>query len=466
MSKEFPRGVTSPIGGELMRLVVPVFLSYLLRIAYQWVDALWVRGLGVEATAAVTTSVFVMWSVYSINDIVGLGVAAYVSQLLGAGERARAGVAAYHGVRASALLGLLGTLAGCFGVRHIYQLMNADAGVITQGVSYLSVLLLFAPLPMMAITAEIVMRSAGDTRTPLIIDLFAIGLNAALDPLLIYGWGPIPRMGVAGAAWATVIAQAVMVACYFTLAARGHRAFPFARRAPGPPIRVMGMARVGAPGAIIGLLFSVVYIAFARAAGAFGPAALAVVGIANRIEALHFVGSVSLGNAAASLVGQNLGARRPERAIAAILTANRWNLWASGILMVAFFAAPGVFLNFFSRDPEVHRIGSEYLRVLSLCLPFVGIEIVTAEAIIGSGHTRAISAIFTAFSLLRIPLAFIVPAWTGLGVIGIAWLITVTAAVRSMIIVAWAVRRTWLTGLSKELAAGAPGDAVAGKLEQ
>ncbi len=450
-SRELPRGVTGPVGAELMRLAAPAFFSFLLRIAYQWIDALWVRGLGVEATAAVTTSVFVMWSVYSVNDIVGIGAAAYVSQLLGTGDRARAGVAAWQGLRASALLGLLGTLAGCFAVRHIYQLMNADAAVTAQGVSYLSVLLVFAPIPMMALTAETVMRAAGDTRTPLRVDLFAVALNAALDPLLIYGWGPIPRMGVAGAAWATVIAQTVMVLCYFTLAARSHRAFPFARWAPGPPIRIAGMARVGAPGAIIGVLFSVVYVAFARAAGAFGPAALAVVGIANRIEALHFVGSVSFGTAAASLVGQNLGGRRPERAVAAILTANRWNLWASGILTVAFFAVPGVFLNFFSRDPDVHRIGTEYLRVLSLCLPFVGIEIVTAEGIIGSGHTRAISAIFTTFSLLRIPLAFLVPAWTGLGVVGIAWLITVTAVLRSLIIVAWALRRTWLSGLAKEL---------------
>ena len=136
------------------------------------------------------------------------------------------------------------------------------------------------------------------------------------------------------------------------------------------------------------------------------------------------------------------------------MMANRWNMWGSVILMVAFFAVPGVFLAFFSRDPEVHRIGSEYLRVLSLCLPFVGIEIVTAEGIIGSGHTRPISAIFTAFSLLRIPLAFLVPAWTGLGVVGIAWLITVTAMLRSMIVVAWALRRTWLTGLAKELETG------------
>jgi putative MATE family efflux protein len=295
------------------------------------------------------------------------------------------------------------------------------------------------------------MRASGDTRTPLAIDLFAIGLNAALDPFLIYGWGPFPRMGIAGAAWATVIAQAVMVACYLTIAARGHRAFPFARRAAGPPVRIAGMARVGVPGALIGMLFSAVYIAFARAAGAFGPAALAVVGIANRIEALHFVNSVALGGAGATLVGQNLGALRPDRAVKTIVTANVWNLWFSVAMSALFISQPAVFLNLFSRDPGVHALGVPYLRVLSLCLPFVGLEIVTAECIIGSGHTAAISVIFTSFSLLRIPLAFLVPHWTGTGVVGIAWLITVTAAVRSMIVIGWAARGTWKGGLAKEL---------------
>src|SRR5690242_716411 len=95
-----------PVGRTLIRLALPILASQVLRLGYQWVDALWVRGLGVEATAAVTTSVFVMWSVYSLNDVVAIGVIAYVSQLLGAGDRARAGVAARRGLTASAVMGL------------------------------------------------------------------------------------------------------------------------------------------------------------------------------------------------------------------------------------------------------------------------------------------------------------------------------------------------------------------------
>ncbi len=208
-------------------------------------DALWVRGLGVEATAAVTTSIFVMWAIYALNDIFAIGVTAYTSQLLGAGERRRAGVAAYKGLRASALLGLIGTVLGVFFARQVYGLMGSDPHLLATGSAYLAIVLGGVPLAMMALTCESIMRASGDTRTPLIIDLCAVGFNAALDPLLIYGWGPIHGMGVAGAAWATVAAWAMWIGGYLVVAARGHRALPLARRADGPPVRIAGMVRVG-----------------------------------------------------------------------------------------------------------------------------------------------------------------------------------------------------------------------------
>jgi putative MATE family efflux protein len=452
-----PSGVTGHIPRELLRLALPILASQLLRVAYQWVDALWVRGLGVDATAAVTTSVFVMWTMFSLNDIFGIGVTAYVSQLLGAGDRRRAGLAAWKGLRAAAMMGLLGTALGVFGARRIYQLMGADPQVTESGARYLSVVLGAAPLPMIALTCEGIMRAAGDTRTPLFITLCAVALNAALAPLLIYGWGPVPALGVAGAAWATVIAQAAMAAGYLLLAARGHRALPLARHAPGPPVRIASMARVGLPAALIGVMFSVVYVVFSRSAARYGAASLAIVGIANRIEALNFVYAAAIGLAGAALVGQNLGARRPDRAAQVIRTGLEWCFWVSAAITAAFMLFPDAFITLFTRDAEVRRLGAPYVRVLGACMIFSGIEIVTSESILGSGHTTAISWIFTAFSVLRIPLAFLVPEWTGTGVVGIAWVISVTCVLRTLIIVAWAVRGTWKRGLHRELhAAEAP----------
>jgi putative MATE family efflux protein len=449
-----PPGVTLPIPAQLLRLALPVLASQALRMAYQWVDAMWVRGLGVSATAAVTSSAFVMWSVYSLNDIFAIGVTAYVSQLLGAGDRERAGLAAWKGLRASLLLGLVGSVAGLFFARRLYGLMGGDASVVREGGRYLSVVLGAAPLPMMALTCESILRAGGDTRTPLLIDLGAVTLNAVLDPLLIYGLGPFPALGVAGAAWATVIAQAVAVTCFLTLAARGHPALPLRRHAPGIPVRIAGLARVGLPASLIGLLFSVVYIAFARSASRFGPASMAVVGIVNRVEALDFVVSVAIGSAGAALVGQNLGAGRPDRAALVVRTGMWWAGWIALGLTLLYAIFPALLLGLFTRDAEVIRIGVPYMRVLCLCIVATGLEIVTAESLLGSGHTREMSAIYTVFSLIRIPLAFLVPDWTGSGVIGIAWVITVTCILRTALILGWAARGTWKRGLRGDLHGG------------
>jgi putative MATE family efflux protein len=443
--------IDTPIPTALLRLAVPVLLSNLLRLAYQWVDAIWVRSLGVEATVAVTSSVFVMWAVLALNDVFAVGVVSYVSQLAGAGERRRAGVAALRGIQASFALGLVGTVAGLGFGREVFSLVTRDSAAIDTGASYLSIVLAGAPLPMVALTSESIMRACGDTRTPLLLDVFAVGLNAVLDPLFIFGFGPIPAMGVAGAAWATVTAQAVLVAGYLGLAARGHPAFPLARRAGGPAIRIAGLARVGLPAALIGALFSAVYLAFSRAASLHGTAAVAVIGIVNRVEAAQFMVSAAIGFAGAALVGQNLGAGRPDRARAVIRTGLGWVTWFSLVFTGVLLLWPEPFVRLFSADPEVVRLGVPYARILALCLPVNAWEIVVAESVMGSGHTRAMSAVFTSFSLLRIPLAFLVPAWTGSGVLGIAWVITVTCAARSLVILWWARRGTWTAGLAREL---------------
>jgi putative MATE family efflux protein len=440
-----------PVPRALLRLALPILASQALRLAFQWVDALWVRGLGVTATAAITTSVFVMWCVLSLNDVFGMGLSAYVSQLVGAGDRARAGVAAFKGLLSSGLMGLAGTALGLFGAHAVFRIMDPGGTVVAEGTAYLRVVLCAAPLLMLSQSCESVMRAAGDTRTPFLIDLGAVTLNALLAPLLIYGLGPFPRLGIAGAAWATVAAQAVMLACYATLARRGHPAFPLARRAAGPPVRIGGLARVGVPAALIGMLFSVVYIAFVRSASAYGSAAVAVVGIANRLEAIQFVIALAIGLAGASVLGQALGAGRPGRAGEVVRTGQRWSLASSLGLSALFAFAPRALLSWFSADPEVIRAGVPYLRVLALTLPATALEIATAETVMGSGHTAVLSWIYTVVSLARIPLAFLVPAWTHSGVQGIVWLITISCIVRTIAIVGWSARGTWKLGLSREL---------------
>ncbi len=458
------RLLEEPVARALLRLALPVLASQALRLGYQWVDAVWVRGLGVSATAAVTTSVFVMWCVYALNDLFGAGLSAYVSQLIGAGDRARAGVAVRQALMASFAIGVACAIAGTFGARALFGAIDPRGGIADSGALYLGTVLLGAPFVLTGMSAEVAMRAAGDTRTPLLVDLLSIVLNIVLAPLLIYGLGPFPALGLAGAAWATVIAQVVMFASYVRLALVRHPALPLAWRAPGAPVRLAGLLRVGVPAALIGILFSVVYLAFVRGASPHGEAAVAIVGVANRIEALQFILSLSVGYAAATLLGQALGAGDRERARHVLRVAQRWAVAISSLMTLVLLVAPGILLAMFTRDPALLAIGVPYLRVLALTVVATGIEIVTAEAVIGSGHTREISAIYTVVSLVRIPLAFWVPTWWNSGVIGIAWLITISCTLRAIVLVGWAARGTWLRGLAKELRgetvppeAGAPG---------
>lgn len=451
-----PDLLREPVPRALLRLALPILASQALRLAFQWVDALWARGLGVQATAAITTSVFVLWCVYALNDIFGAGLSAYVSQLLGAGERARAGVAVKKALIASALMGVAAAVLGAFGAEALYRIMDPADSVGGQGGHYLRIVLLGAPFLLTAQTCETAMRANGDTRTPFLVDLASVLLNAALAPLLMYGVGPLPALGVGGAAWATVIAQVAMFACYAALALRRHSSLPLAARAAGAPVSIAGLARVGVPTALVGILFSAVYAAFVRAASPYGEAAVAIIGVANRIEALQFIMALSIGLAGATLLGQALGAGNVARAEEVLRTAQRWALIEASVLTVVLLVAPRALLAGFTEDPALLELGVPYLRILALTIIATGVEIVSAETVIASGHTREISAIYTVFSLARIPLAAMVPKWWGAGVLGIAWLITITCTARAVLIVAWCARGTWRRGLAAELRSEPP----------
>jgi Na+-driven multidrug efflux pump len=137
-------------------------------------------------------------------------------------------------------------------------------------------------------------------------------------------------------------------------------------------------------------------------------------------------------------------------------TAQRWATVLAAIMTVLLFAFPRVFLSMFTRDPGMFALGVPYLRILALTIVATGIEITTAETVMASGHTREMSAIYTVVSLLRIPLAFVVPRWGNAGVLGIAWLITVSCTARAILLVGWASRGTWKRGLARELRGDVP----------
>jgi putative MATE family efflux protein len=436
---------SGPVGPAVFRLAWPVVLSEAIHTLFHMVDIAWVGRLGAWATAAVSSSMFVLWTIFSLANLVGVGLTAQVSRAIGAQDRERAARATAQAVVFSFSLGIAVSVLMILFSERLFLAIGASPEVVHAGGAYLRIFAAGAPLFFLSITLGAAMRAAGDTRTPMIVTSIALGTNALLDPLLIYGWGPFPRLEVSGAALATIICQAGGGFALIVLAFRGHAGLPFQVRSllRPEPATMLAQARIGAPYSLVGILFSVNYILFAAVAARFGDAAIAVVGISNRLESITYLGADGFAVAAATLVGQNLGAGRPARAERATWIASGLMGTAAAILTVLFLLFPRALFGVFTGEGEVVSIGVSYLRILALCQVATALEGVIGGAFVGAGDTVPPMVIHLVFAIVRPVMAIGLAVGTGLGMNGIALTITATCIVRAMVLVVIFRRGRW-----------------------
>ncbi len=436
-----------PLLPALLRLAAPIIVMQLCHTLFHFVDVMWVGRLGAAATAAVTTSFYFVWIIWALADIAGVAVAATVARAIGARDRTAAAYGASQSLLLALVIGIACTLIGLAVVRPIMVSIGAAPDVLELALDYLVVLSLGAPASMLYVACESTLRAAGETKTPMWIIGSSLALNALLAPLLIFGPGPFPALGVLGAGIATVIAQLCAVAAFLHLAWHGHPAFPLDRAALRLPnaAYMRSLARIGIPFAGIGFLFAVVYLIFSAISAHFGTPALAVLGIGNRIESLCYLIAVAIGLAVEPMVGQNLGAGNPARA--------ERSAWLGCGLMVAFAFVIGVlmavvpeaFLRWFSDDPTVIAMGVPYVRVLAICQIFTAIELTLNGAFSGAGDTMPPLVITITLAVIRVPMAWALSFGAGWGMQGVAWTITLTCVVRGLLIAWWFRRGAWKT---------------------
>lgn len=419
--------VQGPLSGAILRLALPAVGTSLLQLAFLLVDLFWVgRILGPTALAAVSTAGFAVWMIAALAEMVAVGLTAVAARRHGEGAHGMAAVVA----GTTLLLGLgLGVAVGAGGlvlVPLLFDAMRTPAAVTDLGRLYLTAYLVGAPLVFGFFATEATFRASGDTRTPLLLLGTSVVLNAALDPLLIVGAGPLPALGIAGAAVAAVLTRGAALAMGFVILVRRRlvRLTVFDWRSGFTAMRI------GLPVAFNGIFFSLVYIGLTRITTRFGVPALAALGIGHKLEGLSYMVAVGFGLASAAIVGQNIGAGRPDRARqAGWLTA--W--YAAGIgaaVGVAFVAFPDLMVGVFSDDPGVVADGAMYLRAMALAQISMGFEIVLESALGGAGYTVMPMLWNALFTAARIPLA----AWLAgiLGVAGVWWAIGLTAVARGV----------------------------------
>lgn len=435
-----------PILGSLFRLAWPVMLSYLLYTGFSVVDAAWIGRLGPEALAAAGPAQFATWLLIAVGEALGVGATALVARRIGEGNRARAAEIAAQGGLLVLVAGAVSVLAGGGASRGLFALLGTEAEVSRLGAAYLSILFYGALFHYGAIYSESVLRAAGDTRTPMLITGSGLVLNAVLDPLLIFGYGPFPRLGIEGAALATVLSHASILSVFLLHFRSGRAAVPLRTARPKrlEPRVWREIVRIGLPASFTTALYSVVYLFLTYFLALFGTVPVAVVGVGNRLEGISYLVSHGISIAVSTLVGQNLGAGKKDRAERSAWFATALAAGLCALVGLVFLAFPETLFRFFSSDPGVIEEGSRFLRIIAVCQFFMGVEVVMYGAFAGAGDTVPPMAISSVFSLGRIPLAWVVAILLGWGPVGIWWMISVTCVVRAVVLAAWFRRNRWM----------------------
>jgi len=430
---------------QVLELAWPVMISMGMVTAFTLTDAFWVGKLGPDALAAVAPAQFASWILWSLGSVLEVGIPSLVARAVGAGERARAIRAAAAGIQLAVLIAIPVALFALPFSNVIFRFVGTPPTVTEMGVTYLSVLLWGSIFLFVILSLESTLRAAGDTKTPMMITIVSLGINFILDPLLILGVGPFPQWGVMGAAIATVISEAIGLGAYVVVFARGRARVSPARRDLQriEPAIWRKILRIGIPGAFNAFLFVVVYLVLSNVVARYGNPALAVLGVGNRLESVNYLIATGFSVSASTLVGQYLGAKRPDLAERAAWLSTLYSVIFTGVVGAVYFIFPGPIFGLFTRDPATLAEGIRFLTIIALCQVWMGVEIPIFGAFTGAGSTGSPVAISATISLLRIPLAYLFALTLATGTLGVWWVMTLTCVLRGALLAAWFRRGRW-----------------------
>lgn len=416
-----------PVGRAIVLLAVPMVLEMAMESVFAVVDIFFVSQLGAHAVAAVGLTESLLTIVYTVAVGLSIGVTAMVARRTG--ERDPDG-AAETTVQAMLLGGAIAValgIAGALSAPRLLALMGADARVVALGSGYATVMLGGNVVILLLFLLNAAFRGAGDAAVAMRVLWLANGINLVLDPCLIFGLGPFPEMGVTGAAVATNIGRGVGVAAQLAILLRGSgRLRLHARHLRvqfGLMLRVLRLSGNGMLQVFIG---TASWIGLVRIISGFGAEALAGYTIAIRIVLFALLPAWGLANAAATMVGQSLGAHDPERAERSVWTAGLLNFAFLGIIGVAFMIAAPQVVALFGGDAQTSGHATLALRIVSAGFFFYAYGMVLTQSFNGAGDTWTPTVLnLICFWLWEIPLAWVLAYNAGMGPRGVFAAITI-----------------------------------------
>ena len=439
---DYTRG---PIGRALGLLAIPMMLEMSMEAVFAVVDIAFVSRLGTDAVAAVGITEALVTVLYAIAIGLGMGVTAMVSRRIGARKPEAAAQVTGQAIWLCAALSIIVGIVGVTYAEDMLRLMGASHSVVATGKGFTAVLLGGSVTILYLFLLNAAFRGAGDAAVALRSLWLANGINIVLDPCLIFGLGPFPEMGVTGAAVATTIGRGIGVAyqLYYLIGGRGRLEFHMRHlRVVLSLMYRMIVISIGGIGQF--LIATASWIVIMRIVAFYGSAAIAAYTIALRLIEFVFLPAWGLGNAAATLVGQNLGASKPDRAEKSAWRAARYNMvFMTGLGLVAVVAAPGI-TALFSTDPDVMRYGISCIRILGIGYPMYAVGMIMVQALNGAGDTATPSTLnLLCFWLVQIPLAWWLAEPLGTGPNGVFWAIVISESLLSVLSVVMFRRGAW-----------------------
>jgi len=423
------------IGRAIFLLSVPMVLEMLMESLFGIVNVYWVAHLGKEQAAAVGVTESLLTIVFTVALGLSMGTTAMVARRIGEKDPEGAARVAEQSILLGVLISIPIAIVGSLFSRQLFQAMNAEAGVSAAGGGYMTIIFGGNVVIMLLFLINAIFRGAGDAAIAMRALWFGNVINLVLDPCLIFGWGPFPELGVTGSAIATTIGRGCAVIYQFTRLSGGHSRVPFRFNQMLPDLGLMkNLLRISLGGMFQFLVATAAWMGLMSIVGLFGAAAQAGYTIAVRIILVTLLPSWGMSNAAATLVGQNLGAKKPERAEKSVWLAGHSNaVFLTGVAVVFIFL-PEFLIRIFTPDQTVIPHGVDALRYISYGYVFYGYGMVMAAAFNGAGDTYTPTIMnLICFWLIQIPLAYTLAKWTGLGPTGVFFAITIAESILAVI---------------------------------
>lgn len=431
------------INRAIFLLSVPMILEMAMESLFFIVDVFFVAKIGTEAVATVGLTESVLTLVYSLAMGLSAGATALVARRVGEGNARDAGVVVGQVILLSVGMAVLVGVPGFLFGEDILRLMGADERLIANGAPFTKMIFASAPAIMLLYTLSGALRGAGEASVAMRSLWVANGVNIVLCPVLIFGWGPFPELGVLGSAVATTLGRSTGVA--YQLAA-------FLRTRGGtvqlsrPDLRpdfavIRNLLSVAAGGTGQFLIASASWVFLMRILSTFGPDVVAGYTIAIRIIVFTILPSWGMANAAATLVGQNLGAGHPDRAETSAWRAAYCNVVFLVLVAVVFFLGAAPIVGFFDRHPGVVAVAVQSLRIFCLGYLAFAFGMVMTQALNGAGDTRTPTLLnLLCFWAIEIPLAYLLANPAGWGPTGVFWAVAFSETLLAVFAV-WVFRR-------------------------